>query len=324
MRIKLLLGTLLLCQFLHSCTIIHQQDNRPLPIEETVEDKYENFDKFSARMHGLERTLGEKYNIPVHYFDVECIYDEQDLPELVKDILDFSNIAYKEVSFGLDTAEKQYFSKLEINNKVYEFRTSSLGDYVDLERVMPSLDSILVNNFPQYEYNFSNADGGQGATLIFVKSSVLRQAVQEGYPCSLSMGWANLEDYDWEQGLYTDVQLQHYPDFEELTLAFHQTLTELYKQGYDVHQWSLPRIYMDDVFKDNRLDIHIDGVFLSSATLMPQKIRCFWDSLGLILGYTLVKKYKGQPSLYSRDTEETTPITAQEYLTKVEQAFGKR
>ena len=134
----------------------------------TMENQYENMDRFSKTIHSLNDSLGKKYGISEYAFDVECIYETGDLTKLVKEMIGLGGFEYKLVKEGQDNSKSQYYTVFEIANTKYEFRTSSEGDYVDLETVMPSLELIAKNNKPDYQYNFSNADGGQIAFLIFL------------------------------------------------------------------------------------------------------------------------------------------------------------
>jgi len=290
-----------------------------------LEDKYSNLDKFSERIYSLNDSLGKKYGIKEYGFDVECIYGKEDLTRLVSEMLDLADFKYQVVKDGLDKSNNQYFSLIKISEREYEFRTSSLGDYVDLETVMPGLDSITKNETPEYQYNFSNADGGQIAFLIYAKTDSLKMAIEEGYPCSLPNSSFKRE-IDWNWGTYSIVSLNHLPSFDDLLNQYHTILSEIYDLGYDVPNLTIDRIYIDDIFKSNSIDIYIDGgpMSTSSNDYSENKVKCFWDGSGLILGYTLIKKYKGEVTLYDKKTKTETKIEADEYFDLVLKAFGKR
>ncbi|MDJ1506017.1 hypothetical protein [Xanthocytophaga agilis] len=287
--------------------------------------KYENLNKFDSVMGTNYSLLEAKYCIKWIEFDVECIYGNEDLTKLIKEMLDLGGFQYQLVKEKHDDSEKQYVSIFQIAGKNYEFRTSSEGDYIDLEIIIPILEKVTRDNNPDYEYNISNLDGGQVANLIFAKSSDLRQAVDEGFPCSLESGYWQW-DKEWQWGVYSDIQLKQIPDFEELKTNYHQTLQELYKQGFNVPDLTIKRIYIDDIFKGNQIDIMIDGGPLSTSSndIVGNKVRCFWDSWGVLLAYTLVKYYNGKPTLYDKEEKETTVVTQQEYQMMAEKAFGKR
>ena len=290
-----------------------------------MENQYENLDRFSKTIHSLNDSLGKKYGISEYAFDVECIYEIGDLTKLVKEMIGLGGFECKLVKEGQDNPKSQYYTVFEIANTKYEFRTSSEGDYVDLETVMPSLELIAKNNKPDYQYNFSNADGGQIAFLIFAKTSELEKAVDEGYPCSLQSGqwkW----DKEWKWGVYSDIKVERLPEFEELKVKYFQTLTELYSLGFNVPNLTINRIYIDDIFQKKSVDIVIDGgqMTTSSNEILGNQIRCFWESWGVLLAYTLVKHYNGQPSLYDKEEMKRIELTQKEYLEKAEVAFGKR
>jgi hypothetical protein len=290
-----------------------------------MEIQYEKLDRFSKTIHSLNDSLGKKYGISEYAFDVECIYETGDLTKLVKEMIGLGGFEYKFVKEGQDNSKNQYYTVFEIASTKYEFRTSSEGDYVDLETVTSSLELIAKNNKPDYQYNFSNADGGQIAFLIFAKTSELEKAVDEGYPCSLQSGqwrW----DKEWKWGVYSDIKVERVPDFEELKVKYFQTLTELYVLGFNVPNLTINRIYIDDIFQKKSVDIVIDGgpMTTSSNEIFGNQIRCFWESWGILLAYTLVKHYHGQPSLYDKQEMKRIELTQKEYLEKAEVAFGKR
>lgn len=290
-----------------------------------MKDKYLNLDKFSERIHSLNDSLGKKYGIKEYGFDVECIYGKEDLTRLVSEMLDLANFKYEVVKDSLDKSNNQYFSLFKITETEYEFRTSSLGDYVDLETVMPELDSITKNETPEYQYNFSNADGGQIAFLIYAKTDSLKMAIEEGYPCSLPNSSFKRE-VDWNWGTYSIVSLNHLPKFDDLLNQYHTILSEIYDLGYDVPNLTIDRIYIDDIFKSNSIDIYIDGgpMSTSSNDYSGNEVKCFWDGSGLVLGYTLVKVYQGEVKLYDKKAKTETMIEADEYFNSVLKAFGKR
>ncbi|WP_153796047.1 hypothetical protein [Foetidibacter luteolus] len=290
----------------------------------TLDDKYSNLDKFGKTISKLHDSLGKKYNIKDYGFDVECIYGQADLTKLVREMLDLGEFKYKFVSDGQDKSKQQYYSIYQIIDKSYEFRTSSVGDYVDLETVFPSLQQIVKDNKPEYEYNYSNMDGGQIAFLIFAKTTELVQAVDEGYPCSLESGrwqW----DKEWKWGVYSDIILEKIPDFADLKRKYYQTLKELYDEGFNVPNLTINRIYIDDIFKDKSVDIVIDGGpgTTSANDIIGHKVRCFWEGWGVLLAYTLVTRYNGKPTLYDKELNTTTTLRQQEYVTKAKTAFGR-
>lgn len=291
----------------------------------TMDGKYDNLDKFGQTISELHDSLGKKYNITDYGFDVECIYEQGDLTKLVSKMLDLGEFKYKFVIDGQDKIKQQYYSIYKVDDKSYEFRTSSEGDYVDLETVFPSLQQIAKDNKPEYEYNYSNMDGGQIAFLIFAKTPDLVKAVDEGYPCSLESGrwqW----DKEWKWGVYSDITLEKIPDFVDLKRKYYQTLKKLYDEGFNVPNLTINRIYIADIFKDNSVDIVIDGGpgTTSANDINDHKVRCFWEGWGVLLAYTLITQYNGKPTLYDKELKTTTALTQQEYLDKAMTAFGRR
>lgn len=288
-------------------------------------DKYSNLEKFNDKIHSLHDSLGKKYGIKEYGFDVECIYGKEDLTGLVSEMLDLADFKYQVVKDSLDKSYNQYFSIIKISEKEYEFRTSSLSDYVDFETVMPVLDSITKNETPEYQYNFSNADGGQITFLIYARTDALKMAIEEGYPCSLPNS-SFKKEIDWSWGTYSIVSLNHLPNFGDLLNHYHNILSEIYDLGYDVPNLTIERIYIDDIFKNNSIDIYIDGgpKSTSSNDFTENEVKCFWDGSGLVLGYTLVKVYQGEVTLYDKKTKTETHIDADKYFNLVLKAFGKR
>lgn len=302
---------------LYSCNV---QNKNTMP-----DDKYQNLDKFQYVINHYHDSLENKYSIKEFAFDVECIYGKEDLTNLVKEMLALGGFHAEEVYDKSDLRNSSYITNIKIKGRNYEFKTSSKGDYVDLETVYPSLQQIAKDLNPDFEYNFSNRDGGQVAYMIFAKSSDLIKAVDEGYPCSLESGkW--MWDGEWEDGLYSDIEVEKIPNFDDLKEKYHRVLQELYSKGYNVPNLTIQRIYIDDIFKKNIIDIIIDGgpMITSFNDIIGNKVRCFWDGWGVTLAYILLKYYDGKPTLFSREEKSMTPITVNEYLNKAEIAFGKR
>lgn len=288
-------------------------------------DKYENFNKFEKLVAERASVLGKKYAIRETGFDVECIYQLGDLSKLVKEMLDLSGLHYKLVGEKHDLAKKQYVSLFSIAGKPYEFRTSSEGDYVDLELLLPVLELIAKENTPSFQYILSNQNGGQIAILLFAQRNRLAAAVEEGYPCSLP-GSEWQWDNQWQWGVYSEVALTEIPDLGQLEGCYYETVAELYQQGYNVPRLTRNRIYITDLFKTSSVDILIDGGPDTASTngIVGNQIKCFWDNWGVLLAYTLVKEYGGQPTLYDKTTRKRTTLSAAEYLHKAEVAFGRR
>lgn len=288
-------------------------------------DKYENFEKFEKVVAGRANVLGKKYAIKELGFDVECIYQPGDLSKLVKEMLDLGGLRYKLVSEKQDLIKKQYVSLFSIADKPYEFRTSSEGDYVDLELLLPVLELIAKEHTPDSWYILSNQNGGQIAILLFANSKKLAAAVEEGYPCSLPGSEWRWDD-QWKWGVYSEVTLTAIPDLSQLEGCYYETLAELYQQGYNVPCLTRSRLYITDLFKTNSVDILIDGgpETESSNAIAGSKIECFWESWGVLLAYTLVKKYGGRTALYDKTNGTRTILSSAEYLRKAEAAFGRR
>jgi hypothetical protein len=312
---------LIFCLLLWACWACEPL-NRPM---REPADKYENFDKFERLVAQRASVLGKKYAIKETGFDVECIYQLGDLSKLVKEMLDLSGLRYKLIGERHDLTKKQYVSLFSIAGKQYEFRTSSEGDYADLELLLPVLELIAKEHTPNFRYILSNQNGGQIAILLFAQRDMLAAAVEEGYPCSLLDSEWQWDD-QWQWGVYSEITLTKIPDLGQLEGHYYETLAELYQQGYNVPRLTRNRMYITDLFKTNSVDILIDGGPDTASTndIVGNRIKCFWDNWGVLLAYTLVKKYGGQPSLYNKTTRMRIALPPAEYLHKAEVAFGRR
>jgi hypothetical protein len=288
-------------------------------------DRFDNLDKFGSAIHTLNDSLGKKYRISQLAFDVECISNAADLSKLIADILKLGEMPSKFIKDGLDESNKQYYTIYEVAANRYEFRTTTESDYVELENTFQTLELITKKNKPDHQYNFSNADGGQIAYMIFASNDQLKKAVDEGYPCSLPDGQWRWEK-QWKWGVYSDITLDSLPDLGELKVKYHQTLSDLHQRGYNVPALTIQRIHIDDILNKQSIDIVIDGgpMITSSNPFAGGKVRCFWESWGVLLAYTLVKHYQGRPTLYDKEEKKTTSLTPQEYIDKAESAFGSR
>jgi hypothetical protein len=302
---------------LQSCIQDTQPPEPPKLPRLPFQKNYDNLHKFEDVVNKYHDTLGKKYHIKDYAFDVECIYAKEDLSKLVWEMIGLGSFNPTLVKDGHDKQKNEYFSVFKVGDSTYEFRTSSQGDYVQMETVFPSLEKIAKDN--------SNRDGGQIAYMIFAKRTDLIKAVDEGYPCSLPSGkwkW----DKEWKWGVTSEIELDHLPDYNDLKLKYFQTLQDLYSKGYNVPALTINRIYIDDIMNEKSIDIVIDGTPLptSSNDIKGSTVSCFWESWGVALAYTLIKHYNGKPSLYDKTEKKTTTLTQQEYLTKAETAFGLR
>lgn len=286
-------------------------------------DKHSAYYDYGIRHQSLMDAVGKKYKIKQFMFDTECIYGKEDLTKLVSKMLELPNFNYQFIQDGHDTLSNQYFTKFIVFDQEYEFRTSSLGDWVNLETIIPSLENIANKETPGYQFNLSNTTD-QSACLIYARTDSLRLAINEGYPCSLPDNSFKSE-INWEDGMYSIVTLAKIPKFKGLLKRYHKSLTELHHLGYDVPNIALKRIYIGSLFDENSFDIYIDSsqVPRSSNEFTENRVKCYWDGSGLILGYTLVKYYEGQVALFDKFNDVETKIETEKYLDLVLEAFGK-
>lgn len=287
--------------------------------------QYDALDRFETTVRGLHDSLGKKFHIKELSFDVESIYEMGDLSRLVKKLTDLGGFDATFVEEGIDAVHKLYYSVFSTNGKQYEFRTSSEGDFADLEPIFHVLEQIVKDHKPGYQYCFSNLEGGQVTTLVFGKTTDLLIAVDEGYPCSLpgsQWGWKE----QWNRCIYSYVRMDKVPDFFDLRLKYYMALKELRERRFHVPDVTVNRIYIDDLFKKDTIDIVIDGAPLPvvSAAIHGTEVRCCWETWGVALAYTLVKYYNGQPALYNKEEKRTMLLSQQEYLHKAELAFKKK
>lgn len=286
---------------------------------------YSNMHKFDEYVSDLHTKLSVKYDIKEFWFDTEYIYEKEDLTELVDSMLRLGGYDYEVSIQGLDSVEKEFYSIFNVQGKQYEFRTTALSDWVEMEQIIPALDSITKNNKPSYEYNFSNIDGGQAACMIFGKTENILKAVDEGFPCNVESGRWNKE-FEWNWGVYSDVRVDTIPNMKELKIKYHVTLADLYSRGYDVPNLTLERIYIDKILNEETIDIVIDGGPMTTSfnDIVGSEIRCFWEGWGVALAYTLIKHYDGEPSLYDKKEKKRVLLKKHEYIVLAETAFGKR
>lgn len=234
----------------------------------------------------------------------------------------FGEFSFKHISHGSDTVAKQYYSTFSIDENEYEFRTSSLGDYVDLDIIMPVFDSIVNYTKSGYMYAFTNVDAGQVASLVFADKEILEKAVDEGYPCSLPNKKLSFSGkIEWPK--FTVVELESQPKTKDLKEAYFKTFQEFKSKGYNVPYLTINRLYIDEIYEDDRINIAIDGWDNSSHDRIEGAIECFNDPLGVVFAYLLVKEYGGKPVLYNSKNEINKALSKEEFMQKVEQSFDK-
>ncbi|WP_152981558.1 hypothetical protein [Hymenobacter sp. AT01-02] len=288
---------------------------------------HSNSQDFEQRMLDNAEHLGAQFRIRQISFDSECIYAKEDLTALVlqfvRDLGQFPAVCVED---GLDTRTQEYFTRLYIRGQQYEFRTSAEGDYVNLDKVMPMLQTIAREQQPTHTFEIIHPPYDQTGIVIFAALTDLQEAVDRGYPCSLPSSHWVWQKHEWPWGVYSDVTVDHMPELSELQTRYYQTLHQLYTAGYNVPQLTAERIYLTDMFEQGKIDICIDGSNHTSFNdvLTGGKVRCFWEGWGVVLAYTLVQHYGGQPALYNKTSRQVTRLTPSAYLRQAEVAFGRR
>ncbi|WP_157501176.1 hypothetical protein [Lewinella sp. 4G2] len=283
------------------------------------------FEAYEARLTELETSLASEFDIDILEFDVECIYNIENLSQLVIDMLELGDFKFDTIKSGHNTTERFYYYTIKISDKQYEFRTSSRTDWVDLDYIMPVLESIVENHKRTYMYAFSNIDGGQIARLVFSEKEKLALAVDRGFPCSLPHSHFKV-NIDWPHGLYSEVKYHEIPNMDELTDEFHKELKYMYNIGLDVPNLNRERIFIGSKYEDDLIEIFIDGGYVSSSTnkISEDHIQCFWNVSGIILANTLVKNYGYTVRLLDKTTGEYKYLSNVEYANKVQKAIGRR
>lgn len=324
MRIKKLLILFFIFSCLLGCGInSFYKKYTDFPLHNFSKKNYAGQDRFHEHVSNLHYELGKKYGIKEFWFDTECIYQKEDLTGIIDSFLHFGEFNYEFIDDGLDSIKKEYYSIYNISDLIYEFRTTALSDWIEYEQIFPALDSITSNLKPEYEYNFSNIDGGQVACLIFGKSQSIDKAVDEGYPCSRPNGRWN--EINWKWGVYSEVTLKEIPDFDSLLINYHSTIDQLYEAGFQVPRLTINRIYIDTIFNGNSLDIVIDGGPMTTSfnDIENTTFKCFWDGWGILLAYTLITHYEGVPFLYDKTEKVRIELTKEEYLKRVRNCLKK-
>ena len=289
------------------------------------EDDYRNLDLFTNQMVDNHRRLGKKYQIQEIGFDTECIYEKENLTNLVIQIIDtLGNFQIEYIEDGHDMKNEEYYTIVTLGQKEYEFRTSSKTDWIDLEQIMAMLKNMTTQLKPEYAFEVTNTPYDQTAIMVFAKKDDLQKAVDEGFPLSLATGYWDFGCLQWHNRIYVDVELSELPNHEIIHLKYYETLQNLYKRGFCVPDLTQQRIYITDLFKRKCIDITIDGnMAVSSNDLTDNGVRCFQDGWGIILAYTLVKEFNGKPSLFNADDKEITDLTSNQLIAKIEESIKR-
>lgn len=289
------------------------------------DNDYQNLDLFDEYIFALAREVGPKYTIREYNFDVECIYEKGDLTEVIDSMLTLGSFEFELIRDGHDDQELDYYTLVQVQDSTYEFRTSSEGDYIDLDRIFVVLDQVVRDHKPDHAYNLNNTDGGQIACMIFSSKENLKKAVDEGYPCTLENSYWP-KSLNWSSSQVPVVDLEEVPESSALKNQYYECLKGLYNADYIVPNLTSPRIYIDDIFKDGKMKIIIDGdlFFSSEAKYEGTTFHCDPDGWGLAFAYMLVKYYDGNPRIYDRDKGNTQNISKEDFIELAESSFGKR
>lgn len=289
------------------------------------EPEEDNRDRFYKTMFALEDSLGKKHHIRQINFDAECIYSAEDLDSLmIRIVRELGGFAIDSVQHSTNPDDSLYRSTLFLRGNAFTF--SSSGDYVDLDGLMPVLDSLTRKLAPLYAFRMANPPYDQTVDMLYATAADFKKAVDEGFPCSLEDSYDAWKAREvWPSRVYTDVRVQEIPSFPDLQAKYGQALQDLHSRGYRVPLLTKNRIYIADMFSEHMVDIFIDGRDISGPNkIKGNKVQCFGDNWGIALAYTLVKYYQGMPVVYNRNTRKHLKYKREAYLRAVEQVLGKR
>jgi len=184
-----------------------------------------------------------------------------------------------------------------------------------------------------YEFWYLNDNGDRlSEHELFEKSpwAIIEDGVPKKVICR-SFGFNDEVRFDrgqyeneWKFGLYTDVEFDKLPNFSNLNIHFHSNLHSLWKSYNNNPNMTVDKIsYTYDILNQSKINIAFSNRIVISVKITENKIRCTWDPFDVLLAYTLVKNYEGQPIFYNEDTMERSVISKEKYLKKVEIAFQK-
>jgi hypothetical protein len=184
-----------------------------------------------------------------------------------------------------------------------------------------------------YEFWYLDNEGDRLSDHeLFEKSpwAIIQNGVKEKV-ISRTFGFDNearfqrgLYENQWKYGTYTDIKFDQLPDFYNLNIFFHSNLHTLWKSYNDNPYMTLEHIsFIDDILNQSRINIAFSRRIVSSGKITENQVRCDWDCFNVILAYTLVKDYNGQPTFFDKETLKHFPISKEDYLNKVETAFQK-
>lgn len=314
MAIKPALAVCLLFLLLYGCNL-------------KKEPEEDNRDRFYRTMFALEDSLGKKHDIRLINFDAECINSVENLDSLaIRIVHELGGFTIDSVQHSTAPDDNLYHSTLFLQGNAFTFSTSALDDYVDVDGLMPVLDSLTRKLAPLYEFRMANPLYDQTVNMLYATAAGFVKAVDEGFPCSLKDSYEAWKSWEvWPSCAYTDVRLKEMPLFPGLQAKYGQALHDLYSRGYRVPSLTKNRIYITDMFSEDMVDIFIDGRDISGPNkIKGNKVRCFGDNWGIALAYTLAKYYGGTPVVYNKDTRQHLKYKPEAYLQTVEQVLGKR
>ena len=135
------------------------------------------------------------------------------------------------------------------------------------------------------------------------------------------------DSFSWQvRGVSADIELTQIPDMDSLRLKLQATLQDLRSKGLQVPDLAPVKLYKTDSVDDTSIIVIVDGHHqnIPSNQILGSKVRCFWDSWGIALAYTLVKHFNGRPSLHDQEEGTATILSQETFLKKAEAILGKR
>lgn len=305
--------------------ISYTKETDPLPshsYEESMSGDSKNLHKYDSIQQQNFETLSQKYNILHHSFDSECIYQLGDLTSIIKEIL--QNLT-PDLEFQIEPEVKNneqqiYLATFIIHQKRYQFKTSTLGDYIDFEHNIHELNKIATDHLSDSEFRIPNYPGDQFLMVIFSNKDNLIKAVKEGFPCTIQKWqWANQQ---WPLGISVIVTLDQFPDEAILNQQYFQTMQNLHQKQFNISIFDQRQIYISDLFGNGLVCIMVNNALPFTNLRRDAKIRCDHSPWGILLAYVLVKHFKGVPTLRNGSKKKIKPIKPSDFLNMVEKALA--
>ena len=297
----------------------------PLTFEETMKGGNKKNHTYVNWQDQLIDSLSQKYDIRIFSCVGASVYELGDLSKIIQQLFEalLPRVSYELSPEVQDSTKRQFSTTVQVLDRFYPLTTAPGEDYPPFEDMLTMVQEITKLQFPESIAYWVNNPFPELVSILFANKEKLKQAIKEGFPCSMQV-W-RWEENEWSRGLDTHLSVDPFPSDEEITESLLLVVHQLYQIGFTVPLINKNQLVALNLFENGIYHVIANG-FIFGSSLSTRRGNdiivddTFWS---ILMAYTLVKNFGGQPTLYKG--KKRKKITPKEYLKMVEEVLqGKK